>query len=327
MDHARSLRGLVALVDGPGPAFVGSGREEGLQVEQCVGRLDEPHHARLFEPDLAQEHRALLGILQLGDLRLDLGRDDQDLRVLPFHGAAHRLHIGVTGRRGTFVHVAHVQHGLVGQQAELAGDLAVLRIVKLHFAGVAALFEDLLVAEQHVHGLFRLFVAARLGLLLQLGKAVGHRFEVFDLQFNVDDLLVPDRIDRAVHVGHVRVVEAAQHVEDGVGFTDVGKELVSKTFSPARTFDQARDVHDLDRGGDGPFRVADVCQDAQASIRHRSGADVRFDGAEGKVRRLRLRGADAVEEGRFADVGQSHDSAFQSHFSLLNFITRKDTKM
>ena len=47
----------------------------------------------------------------------------------------------------------------------------------------------------------------------------------------------------------------------------------------------------------------------EPGVGHGDDADVRIDGAEGIVGRLRLAGAgDGVEEGGLADVGQSDDS-------------------
>ena len=43
----------------------------------------------------------------------------------------------------------------------------------------------------------------------------------------------------------VAVVEATEDVQDGVGLTDIGKELVSKALALGRAFHQAGDVHDL----------------------------------------------------------------------------------
>ncbi len=68
-------------------------------------------------------------------------------------------------------------------------------------------------------------------------------------------------------------------------------------------------------------RVGTICaelaisrQRVEARIRHRHLADIRLDGAERIIRRLRRRGLrQRVEEGRLADVRQADDAAFEAH--------------
>ena len=72
VDDSGGLRGLVALVDGLGADLIGAGGEECMEVEQRVGGLDEPHHARLLKSELFKEHLPFLVGLKLGDVGLNL---------------------------------------------------------------------------------------------------------------------------------------------------------------------------------------------------------------------------------------------------------------
>ena len=56
-----------------------------------------------------------------------------------------------------------------------------------------------------------------------------------------------DRIDRPAHVMNVTVLEAANDLYDGINLANVAKKLVAQTFSLARAFDEAGDIHKLDR--------------------------------------------------------------------------------
>ena len=190
--------------------------------------------------------------------------------------------------------------------------------VDRHGAGRASLFEGLFVADQNLVEAFGVFVTAALGLFLDLAEAAFDRFEVFQLEFRVDDLLVAHRIDRSVDVGDVAVFEAAQHVDDGVGFTDVGQKLVAEAFAFRGPFDQTGDVHDLDGGRYDPFRIVDLDQFVESLVGDGDHAHVRLDGAERKVRRLGLSVREAVEKRGFAYVRQAHDAALECHgmFSL-----------
>ena len=51
-----------------------------------------------------------------------------------------------------------------------------------------------------------------------------------------------------VDVGHVAVLEAAQHVGDGVDLADVGEELVAQALALAGAAHQAGDVDEFELG-------------------------------------------------------------------------------
>ncbi len=69
------------------------------------------------------------------------------------------------------------------------------------------------------------------------------------------------------------------------------------------------------------FDPGDLGQHFKARIGHGDVADIGLDGAEGIVRRLRRRRLrQGVEQGRFADVGQAHDAAFETHGPTLALV-------
>jgi hypothetical protein len=53
-------------------------------------------------------------------------------------------------------------------------------------------------------------------------------------------------IDATGHMHHVVVFEAAHDTDDGIGFTDVGEELVAQPFTFRGAGDQTGDVDELD---------------------------------------------------------------------------------
>ena len=101
---------------------------------------------------------------------------------------------------------------------------------------------------------------------------------------------------------------------DGVAFTDVGQELVAQALALGGPAHQAGDVDKGQAGRDDFLRPGDFRQHLKARIGHRDVADVGLDGAEGIIGRLRRRRLrQSVEQGRFADVGQTDDAAFETH--------------
>ena len=311
MDDTGGAGGFVAGLDGPGAAFVGTGGEEGAKAQQAVGALDEAHHAGLGQAHLFQEHLPIVIFLDLGNLGLGLGGNHQDLGILAGHGGAHGLDIGIPAGGRSFIYVAHIQHRLVGEQVKVFGHLLLFRILGLHLAAVAALQQHLAVALQQRKKLLGLFVAAGGGHLLHLLDAVLHRLQILDLQFGIHHFLVANGIHRAVYVHNVAVVEAAQHVQNGVGLADVGQELVAQALALGSALYQAGDVHDFHRGGNGALGLADVGEHLEAFVGHIGGAHVGVDGAEREVGALGLPAADAIKQSRLAYIGQAYYSTFQ----------------
>ncbi len=132
-------------------------------------------------------------------------------------------------------------------------------------------------------------------------------------KLGLDHLDVGDRVDLAGHVDHVVVLEAAHHVDDGVGLADVGQELVAQAFALAGAGHQARDVDELDDGRHDALGLDDLGQLRQPRIGHFDHADVRLDGAERVVLGRDAGLGQGVEEGGLADVGQADDAALEAH--------------
>ena len=64
----------------------------------------------------------------------------------------------------------------------------------------------------------------------------------------------------------ILVIEAANHVDNGIGHADVGEELVAKTFALAGTLDQTGDVNELDDGGSGLLGVVHLGELVQTGV-------------------------------------------------------------
>ena len=125
-------------------------------------------------------------------------------------------------------------------------------------------------------------------------------------------------------MGDVVVLETAQHMDDGVDLADVGEELVAQAFALRCAAHEAGDVDEGQPRRDDLRRLADRGELVEPRIGHRDLADIRLDGAERIVRRLRRRRlGQRVEQGRLADIGQADDTAFESHRSFRSFAPRE----
>ena len=165
---------------------------------------------------------------------------------------------------------------------------------------------------QHVDEFLR-FLVARARHFVVAVQALLDRAHVGQAQLGLDHLDVGDRVDLAGHVDHVLVIEAAHHVDDGVGFADVREELVAQALALARAGHQARDVDELDDGRHDALGLDDGRQRVEPRVGQLDDAHVRLDRAKGVVlcRDAGLR--EGIEEGGLAHVGQADDAAFEAH--------------
>ena len=274
-----------------------------------IGALDQAHHAGILQSQFFEEHLAVFIVLYFSDFRFCLGGDDQDFRILFAHRFADRIHIGIALGGGGIVHVADIHHRFIGKQIKLLGHLLLVGIQELHATAVLALVEGGLVTEQQLQEFLGFLIAAGRGLFLHLCDAGFDHLQILDLQFRIHHFLVADRIHTAVHVDHVAIVKTAEHVQDGIGFADVGQELVAQAFPLAGALYQTGDIHDIDRGGHDALGLAHLGQHFQPFIGHVGGTQVRLDGTEREIGALGLARAHAVEKGRLAHIRQSHNPA------------------
>ena len=188
--------------------------------------------------------------------------------------------------------------------------LLLLRL-KLDGTSILALLENFLISIEHAHGYLGVLVVADscyLRLLLELSL---NGLKVLKLQLGVDNLLVFHRIDAGAALTHdVVVVEATQHVYNGVGLADVAEELVTKSLTLRGTLNESGDVDNLASSGHDATRMNYLGELCKALVWHGDYAHVRLDCTEGEVGCLRLSVRKAVEESRLAHVGESYNTTF-----------------
>ena len=228
------------------------------------------------------------------------------------HVSAHLLHVGVRlgGREIGLLHVAREDRGLVREQPERARNHLFLRRQLDRERQLAGVEHRLELREHGVLGHGGLVAA--LHVARDFLAAFLHRFQVREDQLGVDHFDVPHRVHAAGDVVNVRVLEAPHDLHDRVHLADMRKKFVAQPLARACALDEARDVHELDRGRDDDVGLRDFLQHREPLVRHGHDADVWIDRAKGVIRRLGLAGAgDGVEQGGLADIGQADDSGFQ----------------
>ena len=174
-------------------------------------------------------------------------------------------------------------------------------------------------AQQDERALDQLERLLRL-LVLAAHPSLEHRHallqavEIGEHQLGLDGLGVGDRIDAALDMDDVVILEAAEHIGDGVDLADHGEELIAEAFALGGAAHEAGDVDEGEPRRDDLGGLGDLGERIEARIGHRHLADIRLDGAEGIIGGRGGRGlGQRVEEGGLADIGQSDDAAFEAH--------------
>src|SRR5476649_155372 len=310
--HASSLRCGSADAYGPGADFFDTGGEVGLQVQHFVTGADHAVQAGFVEAQGFKEHVLLFAIIELGDFRFDLVAHRHQHRAFFFGNGTNHVQQRVVFE-AVFGNVGDVHHRLGGQQMEATDHGFLIGAHVLHQAARRLAFGE--VGDELFQQAFlnHSVLVAALGVTRDFLQLLLAAVEVGEDQFQVDDLDVAFRVDAVGDVNHVLVFEAADHVGDGVGFADVGQELVAQAFTFGGARHEAGDVDELHGGRQDALGVDDGCQGRQAWVRHGHDATVRFDGAEGEVLRRDTGFGQRVEQGGLADVRQTDDAAVESH--------------
>ena len=99
-------------------------------------------------------------------------------------------------------------------------------------------------------------------------------------QLKVDGLDISERIDASIYVDDVRILKAAYYVNDRIYFTDVCKELVSKSLTFGCALYKTCDINEFNDCRSYFLGVIKISQKFQSLIRYSNNAHIRVDGTE-----------------------------------------------
>ena len=131
---------------------------------------------------------------------------------------------------------------------------------------------------------------------MRLVAALFEHFEIGQHEFGQNRLQIPDRIDRAFHMDHVRILKEPDHMRNRVHPADVPEKLVAQPLPLTRSLDQTGNIDEFQRGGHNPPGVLQIGEHLKPLIRNRDDAGIRLDRAEREIRRFRSAPAERVEQ-------------------------------
>jgi hypothetical protein len=286
------------------------GCEVGLQSQQVVGGADQAVQSRLVQSHVGEEH-LLVVIRQVGNFGFHARTERHDRCVFPGGLLLYQLQQRIVVAESVLCDVGGIQRRLGGNQAQRL-DVRQLLPRKIECAHGFGLVKLRLRFLQHGNQQLR-FLVAGLRRLAIAGERLVHRGKIRQRQFGLDRFDVGKRINFSGDVRDIVVGEAAYHVHHRIGFTDVSEKLVAQTFAFGGARHQTGDVHELHDRCNHFLRPGDGGELCQPGIRHCDDADIRLDGAERIVLSRDARLGERVEQRGLADIGQTDDTAFETH--------------
>ena len=316
MDRAGGLGRLAPLGHSPGAGFLWPHGEEGDEAEQLVSSADDAGKACFGEAERFEIFGAFFD-RHGHEFCFDPGRHDHRLGIFGCCLFKHAGRMGVAGSRAFFLDIADIEDGLGRQQLRLREQTVFLRVARNGEArGLAVAQQVERLAQNRGRG-FRFLVALR-RLLGEIGHALFQAFKVGEHQFGFDRVGVGDRVDLALDMGDVVILETAQDMHDGIDFADIGEELVAEAFALGRAAHQTRNIDEAELRFDDLGAAADLGDGLKPIVGHRDAAFIGFDGAEGIIRRLRrLCFGERIEQGGLAHIGKTDDTATKTHLTAL----------
>ena len=114
-------------------------------------------------------------------------------------------------------------------------------------------------------------------------------------------------------MNNVIVFKATHHVDGGICLADMCKEFIPQAFTRACSCNQASDINKFNDGRNRAFWHDDIGELLQTKVRHFHHTHIGLDRAKRIVLSRNAGFGQGVEQGGFANVGQAHDAAFQTH--------------
>ncbi len=308
MDFSGCLRCFCSDFDGPCTGLILSCCKEAHEAEQTVACCDQFFQAGLGKTKILEEHFFLI-LFEFGDFCLDLGADDEYFAVVLFCIFADGLYIGVVCTVVSEIilcYVCCVDDRFTGQQVVLCDPFLLVLVLQLHQDGIFSVLEQFFQTLLEFELFCCLFVHSC--RFCSFGNTALEYLKVGEDQLKVDGLDITERINAAVYVDNVRILEASDNVNDSVYLTDIGKELVSKSLSFGCTFYKTCDVNELDDSRCYFLGLIEISELLQTLVRNRHDADIRVNGTERIVCALCSCFGQGIEKCTFSDVRKAHDT-------------------
>lgn len=130
--------------------------------------------------------------------------------------------------------------------------------------------------------------------------------DILDPKLVRDDLKITHRVDIALYVNDLSIIEASHNLEDSVDCSDVRQESIAETSTSRGASRQTGDVVDCEVGRYARLWVVVLDQPVISVVRHNHSCFFRVDGRVWEVGGVTQRTlGECLEECRLADIGET----------------------
>lgn len=123
-------------------------------------------------------------------------------------------------------------------------------------------------------------------LLLEGIEGLLNKLDILDAQLLADDVQVTSRVDITLNVNDLGIIEAANHLEDGIDSANVRQERVTKTSTSRGTAGQTGNIIDGQVGGNLGLGLVVVAKPIEPVIGDDNTGLLGVDGGIGEIGRV-----------------------------------------
>ena len=109
-------------------------------------------------------------------------------------------------------------------------------------------------------------------------------------------------------MNNIRIIKAADNVQDCINLTDIGQELIAQPLTFGCAFDQTCNIDKLDHSRSHLLGMIEISEKLQSLVRYGYNTYIRIDRTERIVGRLCTSLCQGIKKGTFADVWQTHNT-------------------
>lgn len=193
---------------------------------------------------------------------------------------------------------------LLGAPITLADVIAILQELQ-NLSSSGLLFLELLHLQR---------LSTTASLLAEGFESLLDELHILDTELLADDVQITARVDITLDVDNLSIIEAANHLEDGIDSADVRQEGVTQSSTSRGTTGQTGNIVDGQVGRNLGLGLVMLAEPVEPLIGDDNAGLLGVNGGIGEVGRVTQGGlSDRLEECRLADVGKTNLKTLLGH--------------
>ena len=205
-----------------------------------------------------------------------------------------------------FCNICSVNNRFLSEQIVCSHPCFLILILQFHSDGHFAVFQPFLDLLKEIKLFCSFFVHT--GSLGNLCNSSLQDLKIRENELQVDSLNITDRVDASIYVNYIGILKTAYYMNDCINFTDVCKELVSKTFSLRSALYKSCNVNKFYNGRCHFLGMIKITKQCKSFIRHSNNSHIRVNGTEGIVRRFCTSLCQGIKKCTFSYIWKSNDT-------------------